>query len=46
MLIYGTREPDDMSWRPRSRTIQFGGLGVTGRVELVDRYDGEPIEDD
>jgi uncharacterized cupin superfamily protein len=46
MLIYGTRVADDMSWRPRSQTIQFGGLGVTARLELVDRYDGEPIEDD
>jgi uncharacterized cupin superfamily protein len=46
MLIYGTRQPDDMSWRPRSRTIQFGGLGVIARIEPLDRYDGEPIEDD
>ena len=46
MLIYGTREPNDMAWLPRSRTVQFGGLGVAGHLEPVDRYWGEPIEDD
>jgi uncharacterized cupin superfamily protein len=46
MLIYGTRVPFDMSWLPRSRTVQFGGLGVAGHLEPVDRYYGEPIEDD
>ena len=46
MLIYGTRVSFDMSWLPRSRTVQFGGLGVAGHLEPVDRYYGEPIEDD
>ena len=46
MLIYGTREPNDMAWLPRSRTVQFGGLGVAGHLEPVDRHYGEPIEDD
>jgi uncharacterized cupin superfamily protein len=46
MLIYGTREPNDMAWLPRSRTVQFGGLGIAGHLEPVDRHWGEPIEDD
>ena len=31
MLIYGTREPNDMAWNPRSQTIFFRGLGVSGQ---------------
>jgi uncharacterized cupin superfamily protein len=46
MLIYGTREPNDLAWNPRSRTIKFRGLGVVGRIEPVDFLDVEPIEED
>jgi uncharacterized cupin superfamily protein len=46
MLIYGTREPNDMCWYPRSRKIFWRGLGVIGRIETLDYFDGEPIEDD
>ena len=46
MLIYGTREPNDMCWYPRSRKIFWRGLGVMGRIETLDRFDGEPVEDD
>ena len=46
MLIYGTRVSDDMCWYPRSRKINFGGLGVIGRIETLDFHDGEPLEDD
>jgi hypothetical protein len=46
MLIYGTRVADDMSWLPRSRTIQFGGLGIAMHVEPAIRPYGEPLEDD
>ena len=42
MLIYGTRKPNDMAWRPRSNTIFFRGLGVVARVEPLDYWDGEP----
>jgi uncharacterized cupin superfamily protein len=46
MLVYGTRDPNDMAWYPRSRKIAWRGLGVVGRVETLERLDGEPIEDD
>ena len=46
MLVYGTRDPNDMAWYPRSRKIAWRGLGVIGRIETLDRLDGEPIEDD
>ena len=46
MLIYGTREPNDMCWFPRSRKIFLRGLGVIGRIEELDYFDGEPVEDD
>ncbi|MFL5959891.1 MAG: cupin domain-containing protein [Gaiellaceae bacterium] len=46
MLVYGTRDPNDMCWYPRSHKIFWRGLGVIGRIETLDYYDGEPIEDD
>lgn len=46
MLIYGTREPNDIGWFPRSRKIFIRGVGVIGRIETLDYFDGEPIEDD
>jgi uncharacterized cupin superfamily protein len=46
MLIYGTRDVNDMCWYPRSRKIFWRGLGVIGRIEQLDYFDGEPVEDD
>ena len=46
MLIYGTRDANDMCWYPRSRKIFWRGLGVIGRIETLDYGDGEPLEDD
>ena len=46
MLVYGTRDPNDMCWYPRSRKIFWRGLGVIGRIETLDYLDGEPVEDD
>jgi uncharacterized cupin superfamily protein len=46
MLIYGTREPDDTCWYPRSKKIFWRGLGVIGRIETLGYFDGEPVEDD
>ena len=42
MLIYGTRKPNDMCWYPRSSKISWRGLGVIGRIEALEYYDGEP----
>jgi uncharacterized cupin superfamily protein len=46
MLVYGTRDPNDMCWYPRSRKIFWRGLGVIGRIETLDYFDGEPVEED
>ena len=46
MLIYGTRKPNDMCWYPRSSKIAWRGLGVIGRIEVLDYFDGEPEDDD
>jgi uncharacterized cupin superfamily protein len=42
MLIYGTRDPNDMAWYPRSSKLNWRGLGVIGRIETLDYLDGEP----
>jgi uncharacterized cupin superfamily protein len=42
LLMYGTREPNDMCFYPRSGKILFGGLGIVTRVgEPVDYWEGE-----
>jgi uncharacterized cupin superfamily protein len=46
MLIYGTRDTNDVCWYPRSEKIFWRGVGVIGRIERLDYFDGEPIEDD
>jgi uncharacterized cupin superfamily protein len=46
MLVYGTRDPSDMCWYPRSRKVAWRGLGVIGRVDALEYFDGEPLEDD
>jgi uncharacterized cupin superfamily protein len=46
MLVYGTRDPNDMCFYPRSSKIAWRGLGVMGRVEHLEYFDGEPLEDD
>jgi uncharacterized cupin superfamily protein len=46
MLIYGTREPNDICWYPRSNKIYWRGVGVMGRIEQLDYFDREPVEDD
>lgn len=46
MLVYGTRDPNDVAWFPRSRKIHWRGLGVIGRIETLEYLDGEPVEED
>jgi uncharacterized cupin superfamily protein len=41
-LVYGTREPNDICFYPRSNKIGFRGVGVLGRIESLDYWDGEP----
>ena len=46
MLVYGTRSEHDICWYPRSQKIFWRGVGVMGRVEQFEYFDGEPVEDD
>ncbi|MDQ2984275.1 MAG: cupin domain-containing protein [Actinomycetota bacterium] len=41
MLFYGTREDGDIAYYPRSNKINFRGVGVIGRIEKLDYWDGE-----
>ncbi len=41
-LVYGTREPNDICYYPRSNKIGFRGVGVLARLESLDYWDGEP----
>ena len=40
-LAYGTREPGDVCYYPRSDKIAFRGIGVIARLERLDYWDGE-----
>jgi uncharacterized cupin superfamily protein len=40
-LAYGTREPNDICIYPRSGKIFFRGLGLVGRLEPLDYWEGE-----
>jgi uncharacterized cupin superfamily protein len=40
-LAYGTRESGDICYYPRSNKISFRGVGVIGRIERLDYWDGE-----
>jgi uncharacterized cupin superfamily protein len=40
-LAYGTREPGDVCYYPRSNKIFFRGVGVIARLERLDYWDGE-----
>ena len=46
MLIYGTRDVNDICFYPRSNKIFWRGIGVIGRIERLDYFDGEPLEND
>lgn len=41
LLAYGTRDSNDIVYYPRSGKVSFRGVGVIGRVEQVDYWDGE-----
>ncbi|HEX7083538.1 MAG TPA: cupin domain-containing protein [Gaiellaceae bacterium] len=41
MLAYGTRDPNDACFYPRSGKVYFRGLGVIGRLEQLDYWEGE-----
>ena len=42
LLMFGSRDPNDVCYYPRSNKIYFGGLGLITRVgEQLDYWDGE-----
>jgi uncharacterized cupin superfamily protein len=41
-LAYGTREPNDIAYYPRSNKLYWRGVGLIGRVEALEYSDGEP----
>lgn len=41
-LVYGTREPNDVCYYPRSNKIYWRGLGLIARLEPLEYGDGEP----
>jgi uncharacterized cupin superfamily protein len=43
-LAYGTRQPNDIAYFPRSNKIYFRGVGVMARLEKLDYWDGEPTD--
>ena len=40
-LAYGTREPNDICFYPRSNKLAFSGVGAIVRITPVDYWDGE-----
>lgn len=41
LLAYGTRDPGDICFYPRSGKVSLRGLGVIARLEVLDYWDGE-----
>jgi len=44
LLAWGTRDPNDICWYPRSKKIFWRGVGVIGRIEQLDYWDGEELD--
>jgi uncharacterized cupin superfamily protein len=41
VLMYGTREPNDIAYYPKSNKIFFRGVGLITRLDRLEYYDGE-----
>ena len=41
LLLYGTRDTNDIAYFPRSGKISLRGIGITGRIEPLGYWDGE-----
>jgi hypothetical protein len=44
LIAWGSREPNDICWYPRSQKIYWRGVGVIGRIEQLDYWEGEELE--
>jgi uncharacterized cupin superfamily protein len=42
LLAFGTREPNDIAYYPRSNKVSLRGIGLRFRVDRLDYFDGEP----
>ena len=40
-LAYGTRETSDITYYPRSKKFAIRGIGLIGRIEPLDYWEGE-----
>ena len=40
-LAYGTRDPADVCYYPRSNKVAFRGVGLIARIDRLDYWDGE-----
>jgi uncharacterized cupin superfamily protein len=40
-LAYGTREPNDICYYPRSNKFSLRGIGLIGRIQPLDYWEGE-----
>jgi len=43
LLAWGTREPNDITWYPRSKKLFWAGVNIIGRIEPLDYWDGEEL---
>jgi uncharacterized cupin superfamily protein len=41
MLVYGTKDPNDIAYYPRSNKINFRGVGLIARLDALEYADGE-----
>ena len=41
VLAYGTRDPRDLTYYPRSGKVNIRGIGLIGRLDVLDYWDGE-----
>jgi uncharacterized cupin superfamily protein len=41
LLAYGTRDPNDIAYYPRSNKVYLRGVGVVARLDQLDYWDGE-----
>jgi uncharacterized cupin superfamily protein len=42
MLVYGTKDPNDIAYYPHSNKINFRGVGLIARLDHLEYADGEP----
>jgi uncharacterized cupin superfamily protein len=44
VIAWGTRDPNDICWYPRSQKMFWRGVGVIGRIEQLDYWEDEELE--